>query len=264
MGNVAVIISNYNYGEFVLDAIQSVMDQTYKCNIVIVDDGSTDNSTYKIRTFLESNSIKQIDGCIGVTKSLYYSGIMDVKEYEHGITLIEIKNSGASTARNVGIWHAWHSSDYFAILDADDTYHPNKVETLLGKIQEFNEIGVAYADYDIMRPSYIKREFKKPYDKKGLELECIVHSGALIKKQYLQKVTLPNDEFYDSKLHGPGSQEFIGCTEDYDLWLRLSNVCMFCHVPESLSLVKELGHNQSLKMNHDIFMKNMKVIQQRE
>ncbi len=52
--NVAVIISNYNYGEFVLDAIKSIENQTYKgeVRIYLVDDGSTDGSWEKIQDYL--------------------------------------------------------------------------------------------------------------------------------------------------------------------------------------------------------------------
>lgn len=89
---------------------------------------------------------------------------------------------------------------------------------------------------------------------------CMVHSNALIKKKYLEAVRLPNGEFYDSKLHGPASQEFIGCSEDYDLWVRLSKVCVITHIPECLAIANVHGANQSLKMNADIFKQNAAII----
>jgi hypothetical protein len=88
----------------------------------------------------------------------------------------------------------------------------------------------------------------------------MVHSNALIKKEYLEMVRLPNGEFYDSKLHGPASQGFIGCTEDYDLWLRLSNVCVITHVPECLAIANIHGNNQSSKMTPEIFNENAKIM----
>ena len=88
----------------------------------------------------------------------------------------------------------------------------------------------------------------------------MVHSNALIKKNYLQAVQLPNGEFYRSELHGPASQGFIGCTEDYDLWLRLSTICVFCHVPEVLGIANQHGRNQSMKMTTEIFNENAKIL----
>jgi hypothetical protein len=125
-------------------------------------------------------------------------------------------------------------------------------------------VGVVYADYLIKKitPNYTydKIELKEPYSRENLLQRCIVHSGSLIKKSFLAKVVLPNGEFFDSKLHGPLSKGFIGCTEDYDMWLRLSKHCMFVHVPEVLSLVRETGQNQSFRMTGEIFAKNAEIM----
>ena len=50
--NVAIIISNYNYGEFVLDAIDSALGQDYKGSfrVYVIDDGSSDDSWKKINS----------------------------------------------------------------------------------------------------------------------------------------------------------------------------------------------------------------------
>ena len=60
---VSVIINNYNYGRFVADAIDSALTQTYSnCEVIVVDDGSQDNSREviarfgdRVRTVLKSN-----------------------------------------------------------------------------------------------------------------------------------------------------------------------------------------------------------------
>ena len=88
----------------------------------------------------------------------------------------------------------------------------------------------------------------------------MVHSNSLIKKKYLNEVKLPNGEFFDSRLHGPASQGFIGCTEDYDLWLRLSKVCIITHVPECLGIANQHGNNQSMKMTTEIFNEQAKIL----
>jgi glycosyltransferase involved in cell wall biosynthesis len=259
---VTIIIANYNYGEFVVGAIHSALNQSYRCKVVVVDDGSNDFSQQNI---YNAYGHKFVSVTAAEINKPYYTGEISIVDGDR-LNVLTIKNSGASTARNVGIHHAWNDTDIFAILDADDEYYPTKVEKLVQKLVEHKEIGVAYSDYLIVRTGdkvYNKTEFKKPYGQALLHKECIVHSGALIKKEFLKMVLLPNGEIYDSKLHGPLSKGFIGCTEDYDLWLRLSNKCVMVHVPETLSLVRETGKNQSMRMTQDIFRQNMNVIQSR-
>jgi len=251
--NVTIIISNYNYGEYVLDAINSALKQTYPCKVVVIDDGSTDHTKSIISAVYYFDALlKTNDG-------------FDVLSGDQ-IDFIVTPNRGASAARNTAISWAWPSTDVFAILDADDMYGPNKVERLVEALSKHDEIGVAYADYIIERTGdqkYVKYEYKHPYSLQELKQHCIVHSGALIKKKYLEKVILPNGEIYDTKLHGPLSKGFVGCTEDYDLWLRLARQCVMVHVPEPLSIVRETGKNQSMRMTQDIFNNNMGIIQSR-
>jgi glycosyltransferase involved in cell wall biosynthesis len=236
--NIAIICANYNYGHFVIDGIKSIDKQTYKgpIKIFVVDDGSSDDSWEKLLNYKES------------------------QENPEKYCFMKIKNSGASVARNVAIAAAWDWADIFGILDADDSYFPEKVEKLVSKLVEHEEIGVAYADYENVSPSFTKREFKVSYDKATLMQRCIVHSNSLIKKEYLEQVKLPNGEFFDSRLHGPASEGFIGCTEDYDLWLRLSNVCVMTHVPECLGVANQHENNQSKKMTPEIFHRQAEIL----
>ena len=276
--NVAIIISNYNYGEYVLEAINSALNQTYQnIRVYVLDDGSSDDSWEKISSITEPEGFRRPlkHQALNTTFDLtteemgtpYYEGPIERRHLNHIVYAYKINNSGASTARNVAMWEAWEWADIFGILDADDVYKSQKVEVLTQKLMEHPEIGVTYADYEIHRTyghaNYIKHEYKLPYDKRLLENQCIVHSGALIKKDCLQHTILKNGEIFDSNLHGPASQGFIGCTEDYDLWLRLSNVCMIIHVPEPLSIVRETGQNQSMKMTNEIFQHNVASIRSR-
>ena len=251
---VAIICANYNYGDYIIPAIESIVSQTYEgpLRLYVVDDGSSDDSWDKLSEWKATRweDIQFIRSSCSLDRTNLYLDI----HFER------ISNSGASVARNTAIEMCRDWADIIGVLDADDAYYPEKVEKLVAKLVEHEEVGVAYADYENINPDFSKREFKPYYSKERLLRQCMVHSNALIKKEYLEMVRLPNGEFYDSKLHGPASQGFIGCTEDYDLWLRLSNVCMITHVPECLAIANIHGRNQSSRMTAEIFNKNAKIM----
>jgi len=99
----SVIITNYNYADYVCEAIESALDQTQTPDeIIVVDDGSTDDSVTRIEAA--------------------YSGNPTVK-------LIQKKNGGHITAFNTGVEQA--TGDILFFLDADDYYSKEHIEKCL-------------------------------------------------------------------------------------------------------------------------------------
>ena len=102
MTSVSVIIPAYNSANTIIRALQSVAAQTLApLEIIVVDDASTDTTHDLVTTFASSSSIP----VRVVTQTI---------------------NSGPSAARNAG----WDRAigDYIAFLDADDQWHPRKIE----------------------------------------------------------------------------------------------------------------------------------------
>jgi glycosyltransferase involved in cell wall biosynthesis len=96
-GLVSAIIPTYNYGKYVSEAVDSILEQSYgPIEIIVVDDGSTDNTAEVL------------------------------KAYGDKIHYIHKKNAGLSAARNTGIAAA--KGEFLAFLDADDKWKPNKIE----------------------------------------------------------------------------------------------------------------------------------------
>lgn len=92
---VSIIIPVYNGEQYLAEAIDSVLAQTYRSiEIIVVDDGSTDKSTNIAKSFKE------------------------VRYYHQ-------TNQGVSVARNVGLASA--RGEFIAFLDADDIWTPNKL-----------------------------------------------------------------------------------------------------------------------------------------
>lgn len=104
---MSVIITNFNYAQYIQQALQSVLVQDYDpIEIIIVDDGSTDNS------------------------------IEVINRVEGTFQLLTKSNGGVSSARNAGM--AIAKGDFVAFLDADDFWLPNKVSS---QILDLNRTG---------------------------------------------------------------------------------------------------------------------------
>ena len=116
---VSVIIPVYNGSNYLSDAINSALSQTYSnLEIIIVNDGSNDN---------------------GKTKEIALS-------YGNKIKYIEKENGGVSSALNIGIKNM--TGEYFSWLSHDDIYYPNKIEESIKFIK--NDKQIVYSDYDLL------------------------------------------------------------------------------------------------------------------
>ncbi|MEO1376410.1 MAG: glycosyltransferase [Cyanobacteria bacterium J06635_10] len=102
---VSVIIGNYNYGRFIAEAIDSVLNQTYRnYELIVVDDGSTDNS----REIIES--------------------------YQARLTAIFQENGGQGAAFNAGF--AASRGEIICFLDSDDYYYQEKLEKVVAAFNQ--------------------------------------------------------------------------------------------------------------------------------
>src|SRR5262245_35430521 len=94
---VSVVIPTYNSGRLVVEAVESVLAQTTRvAETVVVDDGSTDDTRQRLG------------------------------RYAGSVRYVGQPNQGVSAARNRGVSEA--SQDFVAFLDADDVWHPRKIE----------------------------------------------------------------------------------------------------------------------------------------
>jgi len=261
---VTIVIASYNYAEYVGNCIQSALRQDYEgiLNICVVDDGSTDGSWQVIKHQF-SDQIVETEVCLSSGDKANDLLIMDEMIDGKHLVAIKQKNSGASSARNTAIDYAWDITDIYGILDADDEYYPSKVRLCVDKMLDSMEtIGVVYTDYDIeyTETNFTKTEFKEPYNGLRLKQSCIVHSGSLVNKRALEQIK-ENGEYYDTSLHGPGSQGFIGCSEDYDLWLRIAEKFMIVHLPTPLAVARETGRNQTSNVTEESEQRTRQIIQ---
>jgi glycosyltransferase involved in cell wall biosynthesis len=115
---VSVIIPTYNCAPYLPDAIFSVLQQTHNnFEIIVIDDGSTDNTEEIIQPFL------------------------DRVEY------IKQENHGVSVARNTGMKRA--TGDFIAFLDADDMWFPQKLAVQLNIFINHPDIAGVFSDFSL-------------------------------------------------------------------------------------------------------------------
>nr|WP_267298722.1 glycosyltransferase [Neokomagataea thailandica] len=133
---VTVVITSYNYAEYVLDALASVAAQTEKTlDLIVVDDGSSDGSAELVRLWMERNTGR-------------FNRLI-LKRSHH--------NSGLGGARNIGMDAA--ETPYILQLDADNRLRPEACAALADsmeagtafaypKILAFNELGPVIPEHD--------------------------------------------------------------------------------------------------------------------
>jgi glycosyltransferase involved in cell wall biosynthesis len=234
MLKVTTIIAHKNYLNYLPAAVESALNQTYNNKICIIDDGSDCGIDDIIERIFDETPefVKSLPGNIGTFVE------------SPRIQLFKMNESfGPSAARNIGIKYNLDTTDAFMILDADDQMFSNKIERFVSVMMEnLNSIGVVYADYIIDKGNYKINEYKKPYSKNLLRKECIIHSGSLVNSKVFKKVG-----FYD---------ETLRVCEDYDLWLRMCEHFISCHIAEPLTLVLDHSGNSTNTVKQEIWQES--------
>jgi glycosyltransferase involved in cell wall biosynthesis len=190
------------------DAIESVFKQTVNdLEIIVVDDGSTDNTKEVIKPYLDR------------------------------ISFMEIANGGPSKARNRAIRAS--QSEYVAFLDADDTWYPHKLERQLKIFLKNQQVSLVHSD------AFINGTDKSQENKLwfsghtrvnsgwvfgDLLNECfIILSSVIVKRDCLEKVGVFDED--------------LKCWEGYDLWLRIAYENQIGFVDEPLFSRRIHGSN---------------------
>lgn len=206
---VSVIIPAYNGDRFIIQAVESVLNQTYKnYEIIVIDDGSVDN----IRQVLEA--------------------------YLQKINYIFQRNQGVASARNLGIQEA--EGDYIAFLDQDDYFLPEKLAKQVAILENNPQIGMVHSGWERVNDSGEKIGEVKPWEKspqltlkEWVEKKPILLSAMLFRRDWLKKVDGLDTHFRQA------------C--DIDLILRLSLAgCEAVWLKEITFCYREHDRNDSL------------------
>jgi glycosyltransferase involved in cell wall biosynthesis len=212
--SVSVVIPTYNCAALVGQAVESALRQTAEpAEVIVVDDGSTDDTRQRLAP------------------------------HRHAVRYVFQPNRGVSASRNHGIELA--SSDFVAFLDADDVWHPRKLERQLQAFSAHPDLGLlGTGAFDWPATAFPRVDTHQP------PLVNLVPWTDLVVKNYfttssvvVRRELLPKMAAFDTDLQGP---------EDHDRWLRIAEGTHVANLPEPLtgyrnvpgSLSKQAGRMQ--------------------
>lgn len=231
---VSIIIPVYNGSNYLKEAIDSAINQTYSnFEVIVVNDGSSDN---------------------GETEKIALS-------YGNKIRYFSKTNGGVATALNLAIKEM--EGDYFSWLSHDDMYYPNKLEEQIKALKECGDMKrIVITDYDVLNENNKALEHVKLSNNYSIDsieksvfsiLQNIVNGcSMLIHKSHFDRVGKFN--------------EGLITTQDYELWFRMFRGQKILYVPQSLTISRLHGAQGSNTIKsyakereelHDSFVKKI-------
>ncbi len=211
---VSVIIPTYNRAWCLLTAVNSVLAQEYRPQeLIVVDDGSTDETASLLAHLIESGKIKYIHQ----------------------------ENKGVSAARNCGITNS--QGELIAFLDSDDEWLAGKTDAQVNYFHK-NPTAVLVQSQEYWFRGGKRVNPRRHHQKRGgdiflesLELCLISPSAVMLRRSLLDEIGL-----FD---------ESLPAAEDYDLWLRILSKYPAGLIDEYL-VIRRGGRTDQLSAAHSL------------
>lgn len=234
---VSIIIPVYNGSDYLEQAINSALNQTYSnIEIIVVNDGSIDNN--------KSEKIAM--------------------KFKTKINYFKKENGGVSSALNYGI--SKMTGDYFAWLSHDDLIEKNHIEKLVEYISyNYNQKIIPFSSFKIIDENGLIKLNETIIS----QLHCFDYKISTLKNEYslLQgeinggSVLIPREAFV--KYGGFNEEQKI--TQERDMWARLIKEYKFINIPHDTSLIRShskqvTNTNPRIKIETD--EKNLEIIKQ--
>ncbi|WP_155591971.1 glycosyltransferase family 2 protein [Lysinibacillus cavernae] len=224
---VSVLIPSYNHSDYIVETLQSLCEQTYKnIEVIIIDDGSKDNSVEIIKNFMPK-----------------------LAESIESVKFIQQSNVGICKTMNIGLQLS--KGKYFCILPSDDLMYKNYLEKQVYFLEK-NAYACSYTNGMHINTAFID---KKEYNKGLLFSEVIPFNQGNINSFLLYNVfDLPSPSFVykTSVLRDIGGFDEDIKFEDVDLMLRISRTYEIGFIDEPLILHRI--HSGNSGRNKDIII----------
>ena len=216
----SVIIPLYNKEAYIYATITSALNQSFaNFEIIIINDGSTDGSLNKVQSIQDKR-----------------------------ISIFTIKNQGVSYARNYGIKKA--SSNFIALIDADDIWYKNHLEELHKSILKFPNADLFCNRYEVLLSEGIKKNGIYNIPKSGSIIvvkdffkASLISSIARISASAFNKKT-----FFDIKMFN----SLYRSGQDTDLWIRFGLNKKIVFNPKITSCYNNIVEQSLSKRNYNV------------
>ncbi|WP_286968648.1 glycosyltransferase family 2 protein [Flavobacterium sp. UBA4854] len=197
---ISVVIPTYNSEKTALAAIKSVLFQTYEnWNIIIIDDGSQDNTFVLIDEFLKTLP----------------------ENLSAKIKLLKQQNRGPSAARNLGV--ILSKGEYIAFLDSDDCWDKNKLEIQMKYMKNDDSLYLCATAFG-------RKRIKKKTDYKYISFRKLLFKNYFSTPTVLVKKKIFNQFEFDVNQRN---------SEDYKLWLQIAYEYKCLYINEVLASNQE-------------------------
>ncbi len=196
---VNILIPAYNRADFLPEAMQSALAQTFRdLEVIVVDDGSTDDTPAVVRAITDPRLI-----------------------------YIRQENRGVSSALNT----AWRAArgEYVALLGSDDVMLPQQIENLLRLIESDAALGLVYARAQAMdaQGKPLPQILGSPPKFAGNALQSLLYGDCICGIACLmRRATLERTGGFD---------ETLLANEDWDMWIRMAEISRFLFHDEILA-----------------------------
>jgi glycosyltransferase involved in cell wall biosynthesis len=206
---VSAIIPTYNYARYVVAAVESALSQSFEdLEIVVVDDGSTDDTRETLRH-------------LGAR-----------------IRYIPQAHRGLAATRNVGIGVS--RGRYLAFLDSDDLWLPDKVSMQVARLDAEPAVGLVYTEATLFNDESATEIPHSHWSEhpSGKILPWLLRHNVvpsptpMVRRELFEKV-------------GPFDERLSSC-EDWDMWIRIAQVSEFAYVDRVLARYRVHSANMSL------------------
>jgi SAM-dependent methyltransferase len=204
----SIIIPVYNQADTVLEAVRSALAQTVPCEVIVVDDGSTDGSYKAVN---------------GLMNAIVQHGVdIDLYGQDH---------AGPSAARNLGLDVA--RGEFVMFLDADDVMHPEKIARQVAAFTP--EIGWVLSDVEIQdaaKQETILASRRYRYQEKDIggwiapllrQANFIPIMSPLVRRSVLTRIR------FDDRL----------VPEDWHFWVKVADAARVSYLPDVLATYRK-------------------------
>lgn len=243
---VTVICLCYNHAEYVVEALESVLNQTHaNVELIIADDFSTDNSVEVIEKWIKNHP-----------ETPFFANKLNLGNTKTFNQCLKIAKG-----------------DYIIDLAADDLLQTDCIENQLRGFAEttYDNVGLIYGNAALISEegTFIKDYFPTNTNRKRIKLQCTgnIYIGLLNGTNNVCSISgLVKREVYDTL---NGYDENLAY-EDYDFWIRASRIYNFDYVDKILvqkrvlsnsmyTLLTEKNNARTRKFNHSTFLILQKV-----